>query len=513
MSEPDIATGSNDKIKKYPGPYNNERSRGSIPSRGKLSLDKLSSYVDPDKDMEDIKTILCYYHCYYILIALYTSSYSLVTDSWMGYYVQVTGKDSLTSVSTEATKVAMFVAPFFCTGLFGLIGDYFYPCHYRFKPYIIFACLINLMLVLGLYFDLFQRNFSTSIILCIIFMLGLVLVQSIAQGITAVTSQLQVRIDRLSSFREEDSETMESNRYFKILNFNYKFNFCYFILVLGIGRAVFLSLSHFIQEEVSRDDNKNSSSFYMNFKILCICGVAILPFFALGREMKQTTMKNTRALPPFNTVFSSIFSKTTIPTLFACFFLTLNPVNYDHTATMRIIGKWESRTREVDYSIVSVSFATGGLVFAIVMIGVIACVRRINTNSYVAIIVLMQLMSSVSGLLFIRLNPNEIRSSPLVLLLILTMQMSSWFITQKLSIVCLVSELMRWAPKDYEVFYINILNTIISLAIGLSGLSSSILRYCLSIHSTEYTHLEYYAIFGILGNILIAVVYVGLKRR
>ena len=372
------------------------------------------------------------------------------------------------------------------------------------------------MLVLGLYFDLFQRNFSTSIILCIIFMLGLVLVQSIAQGITTVTSQLQTRITRivkLNLLRQEVRVSIEGVQYLKLLNYNYKFNFCFYALVFGIGRAVFFFLSNFIKEEESRDDTRNGTTFYANFELVCICSLDLLPFFLLGKELKQTTLRNTRALPPFKTIFKSLFAKRSLPSLFACFFQTMNPVNYEHTITMRIISKWQNTIQEEGFSIVSISFITGGLVFTLVMIGVIACVRRTNANTFVAIIFVMQLMSSASVILFNRLNPNGIESPPLILLLILTTQMSSWFVTQRLSIVCLVSDLMKFAPKDYEVFYINILNTIISLAIGLSGLSSSILRYCLSIHSTEYTHLEYYAIFGILGNILIAVVYVGLKRR
>ena len=123
MSEPDIATGSNDKIKKYPGPYKNERSRGSIPSRGKLSMDKLSSYVNSHEDTDGIKATLCFYHYYYLFIALYASTYSLVTNPWLGYYLEVTGKNSLTSVSAEAVRSAMFVAPFMLTAVFGLIGD------------------------------------------------------------------------------------------------------------------------------------------------------------------------------------------------------------------------------------------------------------------------------------------------------------------------------------------------------------------------------------------------------
>lgn len=262
------------------------------------------SYLDEAafrREEKQIEKEIFYYKLTYCAIAVYCSMSKLLS---VPVYIELS--------KIYETRKGLFLI--FLVGgltalvkpLFGWIGDWFFPFGYRVKTYCIACCLINLILMIFLHYS---TSYWSLFVLSMLLELNMNCLDAIAQGMTSITIEMELRLlAKKHPFAEEirDKNSVEINLHTKTLGFfisemdrvwepSYSRNFAHYCIVLTGAKFFWVTIRDLARQacvdqtheslQMTKDTSPINISIVKYIVTLTSLALIIIMFFFKEKRM------------------------------------------------------------------------------------------------------------------------------------------------------------------------------------------------------------------------------------
>jgi len=487
-----------------------------------------ASVAEVEEDRSTLQSLLSTQRCLIFSLAIYAGSYYLLIHTVQAiYYWHNHGRYS--TVGGSVWIAGLFGLPFLFKPSAGQIADLYYPCRYRFKMYIFVVCLLNIGIFVGIRVHI-ARGLSLTVWFIALtvgaYMCGLVLLDSIAQGVTTIASQAEQQVAVLNKICNINQNASYSKKTEQILigrepKILYYRNYTYFVMVITLMKAICYTLSSIFSPNISASESPevqlDAYKEYFQMIFMIALGLTIpASLFIFIKEKKKKSSRNTRKRPSMAKILQRMTARGGGLLSLVCFLFTVNPSNYNYTAVLSqlITTQWNITDRQ-DLNLYSFAQLSGGLLcVALIWLVHLAkpsnCLRTrplASADLYIFIVVLAQLLSNVGVYVLGTRNDEEFKDSGWSAFGFLTVMFAAECITQRLPSLCLIDNLMRRAPEGYEVLYTNVLVTMSTVGIFLGFILHPLSFELLSKEGTASTGLRYYGVCSAIATLITALVY------
>jgi len=370
--------------------------------------------------------------------------------------------------------------PWVMKSLFGLIGDIFFPFGYRVKGYCIIASILNICLSITIiFFDRVSQGEKMVFILTFCMIVSISLLDATAQGMTTLTILMQKRLLQKKyptlTFKRgtsadllgfalpsgEDGEKLKPSYikcYAEYLMANYGSTYIY----MALGYIMFF----YEQKRISCQENINYDSLIRTFKY-CVWLCLITSFMLLYSSFKFKELKRTSWFQlPQNTNLCStlkkIFCNKSSLLFLIVFSMVFNPSNYVGHFLIENFALWNPKTRKLPlYEDIAPIILAGCLTISVLFL--LQKWRSNRMGRYIVLIAIAQVLNYVGQALYCISEESSIWRSSKAMLLYITL---SFFVGDGASCImklCLVDRFLRKSPRNYEVFFVNLLSSIVSI--------------------------------------------------
>src|SRR3990167_1544437 len=263
-------------------------SNSKIKSRRRFQY-PLSSHIDFTSDLECINQDIRRYRALYFSIATYVGTFTLLQFGFIRYLRWCTGLHDLVNIKIILVRTAMFILPWVFKPVLGYLSDMFFPFYRRFKGYAIILGTVSIFAtgINSLYAEKLSMNLA--IFFCFLQVLSLVWVDSLAQGMIAVSLRFEDRKEEMLSqasehvnqyYKSPDSVTdMTMGLFRKPFQATYKYanSFGYFTAWVTLVRGVFEFIAAFMFDIANADPNA-PTNMHLYLKLVYM---ATLPFMMI----------------------------------------------------------------------------------------------------------------------------------------------------------------------------------------------------------------------------------------
>ena len=447
-------------------------------------------------EIEELETQIKNYKAMYVLIGCYCSLYRLFFSS---YGISLLKKHKTGSFEDQmiitAKSVAIFNLPWMLKPIFGYIGDVFSPFGYRATGYIRIITMCNALILLGY----IRYGDSDNIIWYLFTYVGLSsFLDSIAQGMTTIVVTMELRLEEkknpLVEFRtKEGSDIMEVDRLEEVNESSNGIgknrvwepslvkNFVVYVAATYASYCLWLFVGFYfsllnLKKQAQGIVISSSESDIKNVSIFC-AGASVVLFlctFFLS-ELKRTSWwsPNIRK-KPFKVVLIGIFRSRDTILIYTLCLLSINPSNYFWEFTYRFFVLNSIEAHKVE-SIVFLSspILFSGLSSFLLLMYIIKVWKYKKTFWYLKMIALMSLVNLTNHYLMSICNGQTWMKSEIMLYLYAIGGFIGLDVVSAITKVCLIDKFLLKSPKGYEVFYINMVLSLISVTRGIGKLVSS----------------------------------------
>lgn len=434
---------------------------------GALTRKRDNSFLNFRENYSQLNQNIADYRYLYLLLGLMVTISSL-----LHYPYQVYLKKQNVSEETIINLRFIFYAPWFGKPLFGLLGDLVFPFKMKFRGWIVVILGLNIILLsLSL---VFKDHVVFVTVVTGIFICSLVMLDALAQGLTAIT----VYFDKRKFMLEKDSIALgladssgsgdtglraraASVQYVS----TYTFYFGLYTICVTLSKAVYTSISFLT--------NNSLDQFYW-IRVCSILGCFILLPLSFNHEelqqknwiqTKEGVQKNWKI---FKEGFSSLANKenraVVITTFFIMGLLVVNPVNYFNEKIINYFLIQEGVTTNGEIAGCTI-FAGGIAVLSLLAISV--RFRNITIDHYVFVAVVVMVANSCFGIAFYK--EFGLENFWMKMSLIVVSQLSQIFVAN-LCRLCIVDIIMRKVPSSTSgsITFLACLTVFISVCQTLS---------------------------------------------
>lgn len=492
----------------------------SIGTRYSRTLQTLTnkSIVDIDEDRRRVKQRLFAYRLFYNVLGVFVGTYPILQQCFDGYIEYHYNQLSMNSYFILLVKIYMFAAPFLLKPLFGLIADTFYPCYYRFKFYVLGVGLLNGTAILSFWALDPEINMMTLMGITFTYMLSVVFIDSLAQGITTATCQLQAREynlkrDIVSGDASAESGTTvdrsiggsKNNAKIK----DYAINYAFFSIITGAMRTTGMYINQIFKSLTpERSTEIEKKRFFKALWILLLFSVPMIIVFLFVNEMKKERLVNSQSRPSIKSVFRRVFKGEGTIIVVVTLLIVANPANYNYVPALRIISDrlFNDTDDEAIKSIYSSQLFAGGAVVLLLIIYA-KYLQKLKYTFYFVLLITMQTLSSVSMYTLKYAIIGQTASKPSLFFAIIFVQMVAYLLSHGFSMVMIVSNLSDRAPPKYEVFFTNFVTSFIPLGYIFAQIFNTVLRNVIGVTENDCSNLDLFSYYTLFYTVFTALVY------
>lgn len=442
------------------------------------------------KETAELEKQIKNYRVMYVLIGSYCSLYRLFFACYGLYLQKVHHSDDFKDkMIITAYSVTIFNLPWVLKPIFGYIGDLFSPFGYRAKGYIRIITVCNSGLLLG--FIRYGRHENISYFL-FMFVLFSSFLDSIAQGMTTITVTMELRLEEKKNpfveFRcKEGSEIMEVDRLEysnqattllskkKVWEPSMVKNFAIYVAATYASYCVWLFFGFYfslldLQQQHEGRVISSSQEDVKNLSVFCTVASALLfgSTFCLS-ELKRTSWwsPNLRK-KPFKVVMKGIFQSRNTYLIFVLGLLSINPSNFFWEFAYEFFVTNSFKLHQVTNVVyLSSPILVSGLLSFLILLYMTKVWKYKMTAWYLKMVVVITLLNLTNHFLMSICNSQSWMKSQMVLYLYAVVAFFSMDIVTAIIKVCLVDKFLLKSPKGYEVFYINMVLSLLSLTRGV----------------------------------------------
>ncbi len=463
-------------------------------------IDRGSMITDDSvkKEIDQLEKQIKSYKAMYILVGCYCSLYRLFFGCY-GLFLQKLHhtNDFKDKLLIAVYNVAIFNLPWMLKPIFGYIGDIFSPFGYRAKGYIRIISLSNLVLLLAM---IKYGNTDNLTWFLFAFVLLSSFLDSIAQGMTTIVVTMELRLEEKKNpfveFRcKEGSEIIDEDKLefphvgTSVLSKNKVWepsmvkNFAIYVTATYASYCVWLFVGFYcslidIKEQIEGIIISSSEEDIKKVSKICT-GASTLLFFSTFflSELQRTSWwsPNLRK-KPFKVVLIGIFKSRNTYLIFVLALLSINPSNYFWEFAYKFFVVNSVQKHQVENPLyLSSPILVSGLTSFLLLLYIIKVWKYKKTIWYLKIAVAISLIN-LTNQYFMSLCENQMNwmMSRLMLYLYAVGGFIGLDVISAVIKVCLVDKFLLKSPKGYEVFYINMVLSLMSFTRALGKLVSSI---------------------------------------
>lgn len=440
-----------------------------------------TSYLDDDsfvREEKQLQSEILEYKVAYCSIAVYSTIDQLLA---IPYYIAI--KDIYDTKSGLFVLFTAFCIPCVLKPLFGWLGDWYFPFRYRLKSYCVLTCLINLILVSALH----QYNSVMSLgIISTLMKLNLLFIESISQGMTTITIQMEHRLmvkkhpfapEVRNRSKSEPGITIDTMAfgllgYDRIWQPSYTRIFGqYWIVYIGaryfwlfIGHIAYSRLIHtpvWLQSG-SRDILENSSYRYSN-AIIAIASIILIIGMMFFKEKKMTTCfsennKNKHLLKSL----SAVFFKPESTLIYITVFMLCNPLLYVGLISYTYLAI-QARQREMWKYIDMVSILAAGVICMAFLSVTSIFLKRVKSIHFMLLIIGTSLAFNIVMVLFSFSSDFEFLDQFWITFGLCVAALSGFWLVAGFSTIFIVDRFIKKVPIGHEFFCLNLLTATVYL--------------------------------------------------
>jgi len=453
-----------------------------------------SSYVETNDSRVEAEQSLFNYKVLYTAMAVFSGSYGILSFSFERYLaMQLTGY----SLYEQRMITSIFRIFWVTKALFGLLADKIYPFRYRFKSYVMICGTFTILTVVAFYIihsKFFHKHeqddteraeeFWLFFPVTLLLMLGIVLVDSVAQGITTIMIDIEMRVEMLKNSNVHEVDIMidpKTKRFAYDANLKYSKNFSYYISIECLVACTGILISGILYDRrmyhPGLSDLDKDSFFAESMLFTGLYMLLPMLVFLWFKELKQTGWRSQKERLPFSSVIPSVSRNKWL--ILVVFLISMNPVNYDYDLVLGLIRRKmeidKSSDIESKMNTYAVANVVAGLAFVLFVVIINRWCRSFRMKEYYYIIIITSLQ--VTGCFIVFAFSWWGWQNDWILFLYVCEVCIASVAGLRLTMVILADRLTPYLPVGHEVFLTNCFTSLVWLGSNLSGLNAINLRY------------------------------------